>query len=349
MKKQITGISFFERYLTLWVLLCMIVGVGIAIFIPQLPEFLNQFTFANISIPIAILIWIMITPMMLKVDFESIKNVKNNPKGLWITWIVNWAIKPFTMFAIAWFFFFVIFKNFIPSSLATEYLAGAVLLGAAPCTAMVFVWSHLTKGNPAYTVVQVATNDLLILVLFVPIVGLLLGVTGITIPWDTLFLSIVLFVVIPLVAGISIRHRIVKNKGVEYLNTVFIPKFNSTTIIGLLLTLVLIFSFQGQVIVDNPLHIVLISIPLILQTFMIFGIAYYVARKVKLPHNVAAPCGMIGASNFFELAVAVAIALFGANSPVVLVTVVGVLVEVPVMLLLVKYANKTKHQFVEEE
>ncbi|MGL5540909.1 MAG: ACR3 family arsenite efflux transporter [Erysipelotrichaceae bacterium] len=349
MKKQTSGISFFERYLSIWVLLCMGIGVGIAMYLPQIPAFLNEFTFANISIPIAILIWIMIIPMMLKIDFESIKNVKNNPKGLMVTWVVNWLIKPFTMYAIAWFFFFVVFKSWIPQDLATSYLAGAVLLGAAPCTAMVFVWSYLTKGDAAYTLVQVATNDLIILVLFIPIVGLLLGVTGIQIPWATLLLSIVLFVVIPLIFGFVTRHYVVKRKGLTYLNEEFIPKFNNTTIMGLLLTLVLIFSFQGQVIVDNPWHIVLIAVPLILQTFLIFGIAYYAAKRLKLPHSIAAPCGMIGASNFFELSVAVAIALFGTTSPVALATVVGVLVEVPVMLMLVKIANNTKKYFKGEQ
>lgn len=339
------GISFFERYLTLWVFICMVIGVGIAYFIPALPAFLNQFTVANISIPIAILIWIMIYPMMLKVDFESIKNVRKNPKGLMITWIINWMIKPFTMFGIAWLFFMVIFQNLIPAALAKEYVAGAILLGAAPCTAMVFVWSYLTKGDAAYTLVQVATNDLLILILFVPIVALLLGVSGIQIPFDTLFLSILLFVVIPLVFGFLTRHYIVKNKGIDYLNQVVLPKFNTSTMVGLLLTLILIFSFQGTMILENPVHIILIAIPLILQTFLIFGLAYGSAKWFTLDHSIAAPCGMIGASNFFELAVAVAIAVFGASSPVVLATVVGVLVEVPVMLILVKFANHTRRYF----
>lgn len=283
--------------------------------------------------------------MMMKVDFKSIRDVRKNPKGLFVTWIVNWLIKPFTMFGIAWFFFFVIFKGLITPELATDYLAGAVLLGAAPCTAMVFVWSHLTKGNPAYTVVQVATNDLIILVAFTPIVALLLGMTGITVPWDTLILSVVLFVVIPLAGGVLTRSVVTKNKGREYFEEQFIPKFNNITIIGLLLTLTLIFSFQGSVIIENPVHIVLIALPLILQTFLIFTLAYLACKVWKLPHDIAAPAGMIGASNFFELAVAVAIALFGANSPVALATIVGVLVEVPVMLLLVKIANNTKHWF----
>lgn len=338
-------IGFFEKYLTVWVILCMLVGILIGQFLPAIPSFLSQFEYASVSIPIAILIWIMIYPMMMKVDFHSIKNVGKNPKGLYVTWITNWLIKPFTMFGIASLFFFVIFRAFIPPDLAKEYLAGAVLLGAAPCTAMVFVWSHLTKGNPAYTVVQVATNDLIILVAFTPIVAFLLGVSGISIPWNTLILSVVLFVVVPLAGGIFTRTQVIRRKGEAYLNEEFLPKFNNITVIGLLLTLIIIFSFQGNVILENPLHIIFIAIPLVLQTFLVFFIAYLASRILKLPHNIAAPAGMIGASNFFELAVAVAIALFGTQSPVALVTIVGVLVEVPVMLMLVKVANNTKGWF----
>lgn len=343
------GIGFFERYLTLWVILCMAAGVLIGQFLPVIPAYLGRFEYANVSIPIAILIWLMIYPMMLKVDFQSIKNVGKNPKGLFVTWITNWFIKPFTMFGIAWLFFYVIFSALIPAELAKDYLAGAILLGAAPCTAMVFVWSHLTKGNPAYTVVQVATNDLIILVAFTPIVAFLLGVGGVKIPWDTLILSVVLFVVIPLAGGILTRNYIIKRHGIDYFESKFIPKFGNVTITGLLLTLVIIFSFQGKVILDNPLHIILIAVPLIIQTFLIFFIAYLAGKALKLPHNIAAPAGMIGASNFFELAVAVAIALFGTQSPVALATIVGVLVEVPVMLMLVKIANKTTHWFRAEK
>ena len=344
-KQKLEGISFFERYLTIWVALCMVIGVLIGKFIPAIPAFLGKFEYANVSIPIAVLIWLMIYPMMMKVDFHSVKNVGKNPKGLYITWITNWLIKPFTMFAIASFFFYKVFSGFISPELARDYLAGAVLLGAAPCTAMVFVWSHLTKGNPAYTVVQVATNDLIILAAFTPIVAFLLGIGGISIPWDTLILSVVLFVVVPLTAGVITRNVITKNKGVEYFEKNFIPKFSNITIGGLLLTLVIIFSFQGHVILENPLHILLIAIPLTIQTFFIFFVAYISAKLLKLPHNVASPAGMIGASNFFELAVAVAIALFGTTSPVALATIVGVLVEVPVMLILVKIANNTKAWF----
>jgi len=344
-KAKNTGIGFFERYLTVWVLLCMAAGVLIGKFLPDVPAFLGRFEYAQVSIPIAVLIWVMIYPMMLKVDFKSIKNVGKNPKGLFVTWVTNWLIKPFTMFGIASLFFFVIFKALIPADLAKDYLAGAILLGAAPCTAMVFVWSHLTKGNAAYTVVQVATNDLIILIAFTPIVAFLLGVGGVTIPWDTLLLSVVLFVVIPLAGGFITRNAVTKSKGLDYFQNSFIPKFGNITVIGLLLTLVIIFSFQGNVILENPLHIVLIAVPLVLQTFLIFFIAYIASKALKLPHDIAAPAGMIGASNFFELAVAVAIALFGTQSPVALATIVGVLVEVPVMLVLVRIANKTTHWF----
>ena len=345
MKSKKTGISFFEKYLTVWVVLCMVAGVLLGKFLPGIPAFLGRFEYANVSIPITMLIWLMIYPMMMKVDFQSIVDVGKNPKGLFVTWVTNWLIKPFTMFSIAWLFFFVIFKNLIPAELAKDYLAGAILLGAAPCTAMVFVWSHLTKGNAAYTVVQVATNDLIILIAFTPIVAFLLGVGGVRIPWETLILSVVLFVVIPLAGGVFTRNAVIKKHGLEYFEKRFIPKFGNITVSGLLLTLVIIFSYQGGVILNNPLHIVLIAIPLILQTFLIFFIAYLASKALKLPHDVAAPAGMIGASNFFELAVAVAISLFGTKSPAALATIVGVLTEVPVMLILVRIANNTKGWF----
>ncbi len=345
MSKENKGIGFFERYLTIWITLCIIAGIAIGQWIPAVPETLGKWEYTNVSIPIAVLIWLMIYPMMLKVDFQSVRNVGKRPKGILITCVTNWLIKPFTMFGIAWFFFFVVFKTFIPTALADQYLAGAVLLGAAPCTAMVFVWSYLTKGDAAYTLVQVAVNDLIILVAYVPIVGFLLGIGGIAIPWATLILSVVLFVVIPLVAGIITRILVVRRYGIDYFNTVFVNKFNKWTIIGLLLTLIILFSFQGKTILSNPFHIVLIAVPLILQTFLIFFITYGWAKAWKLPHNVAAPAGMIGASNFFELSVAVAISLFGVQSGAALATVVGVLVEVPVMLTLVKIANNTRKYF----
>ncbi len=344
-KHESVGIGFFERYLTVWVILCMIAGVLIGRFLPGVPAFLGKFEYEQVSVPIAVLIWLMIYPMMMKVDFESIRNVGKNPEGLFVTWVVNWLIKPFTMYGIAAFFFYVLFSNWIAPDLARDYLAGAVLLGAAPCTAMVFVWSLLTRGNPAYTVVQVATNDLIILVAFIPIVKFLLGLSDVSVPWSTLILSVLLFVVIPLAGGVLTRHAVIARKGLAYFEGSFIPKFNRVTIAGLLLTLVIIFSFQGKVILGNPLHIVLIAVPLILQTFLIFFIAYLACRWLKLPYDVAAPAGMIGASNFFELSVAVAIAVFGTASPVALATIVGVLVEVPVMLILVKIANRTAAYF----
>lgn len=344
-KQEKIDMGFFQKYLTIWVAICMVLGILIGKFLPQVPEILNKFEYAKVSIPIAILIWIMIYPMMMKVDFQSVKNVGKSPKGLFVTWIVNWLIKPFSMYGIAFFFLYVVFKNFITPDLAKEYLAGAILLAAAPCTAMVFVWSHLTKGNPAYTVVQVATNDLIILVAFIPIVKFLLGVSKVEVPWNTLILSVVLFVVIPLTAGIVTRMMVIKNKGEEFFNNKFLPRFDNYTIVGLLLTLILIFSFQGETILKNPAHILLIAIPLTIQTILIFSIAYLASKILKLPHNIAAPAGMIGASNFFELSVAVSIALFGAKSPAALATTVGVLTEVPIMLLLVKFANKTKKQF----
>ena len=339
------GIGFFERYLTIWVALCIIIGLLIGQYLPALPQTLSQWEYANVSIPMSVLIWLMIWPMMMKIDFKSVMNVGRNPKGIIITCVTNWIIKPFTMFVIAKFFLCFVFAPFISEDLANDYLAGAVLLGAAPCTAMVFVWSHLTKGDAAYTLVQVAINDLIILVAFAPIVGLLLEVGGVSIPWNTLLLSVVLFVVIPLIAGIITRYVVIKKRGREYFENIFVEKFNGVTTIGLLLTLIILFSFQGDVIMENPFHILLIAIPLTIQTFLIFFIAYRWAKTWKLPHSIASPAGMIGASNLFELAVAVAISLFGLHSGAALATVVGVLVEVPIMLTLVKISNKTKHLF----
>ena len=348
MSKEKGNISAFQKYLTVWVILCMVIGVLIGKYLPIIPNFLNRFEYAKVSIPMALLIWLMIYPMMMKVDLQSIKDVGKNPKGLFVTWATNWLIKPFTMYGIASVFFFVIFKEFITPELATEYLAGAVLLGAAPCTAMVFVWSSLTKGNPAYTVVQVATNDLIILIAFVPIVKFLLGVSKVSVPWNTLILSVVLFVVTPLIGGMFTRYLIIQKKGKDYFDNTFTHKFDNATSVGLLLTLIMIFSFQGNTILQNPLHIILIAVPLILQTLLIFAIAYIACKFLKLPYNIAAPAGMIGASNFFELAVAVAVALFGTSSPAALATTVGVLTEVPVMLFLVRIANHTKGWFKNE-
>ncbi|GIW49099.1 MAG: arsenical-resistance protein [Caloramator sp.] len=339
------GLGFFERYLSVWVALCIVVGILIGKYIPIIPKTLSRFEYANVSIPVAILIWLMIYPMMLKIDFSSVVNATKKPKGLIVTCVTNWLIKPFTMYLFAYFFIRIVFNNFIPDNLATEYIAGAVLLGAAPCTAMVFVWSYLTDGDAGYTLVQVAVNDLIILVAFTPIVAFLLGVSNVKVPYNTLFLSTILFVVIPLTFGYLTRRSVIKNKGLDYFENVFLKKFNNVTIVGLLLTLVIIFSFQGEIILNNPFHILLIAVPLTIQTFFIFGFAYAWAKIWKLPHNIAAPASLIGASNFFELAVAVAISLFGLKSGAALATVVGVLTEVPIMLTLVKIANNTKHWF----
>lgn len=339
------GLSLFERYLSIWVALCIVAGVLIGQYIPSIPKFLSRMEYAHVSIPVAVLIWLMIYPMMLKIDFSSVKKIGQKPKGLIVTWVTNWLIKPFTMYLIAYFFLKIVFKAYIPENLSTEYLAGAVLLGAAPCTAMVFVWSYLTNGDPAYTLVQVATNDLIILFAFTPIVAFLLGVSNVRVPYDTLILSTILFVVIPLTFGYFTRKRVIANKGIDYFENVFLKKFDNITIIGLLLTLVIIFSFQGEIIVNNPFHILLIAVPLTIQTFLIFFIAYGWAKVWKLPHDIAAPAAMIGASNFFELAVAVAISLFGLTSGAALATVVGVLTEVPIMLTLVRIANATRGYF----
>jgi ACR3 family arsenite transporter len=343
-----SGIGFFERNLSLWVVACIVAGVAIGRFLPQVPAFLGSLEYARVSIPVAVLIWLMIFPMMLKIDFSSILLATRQPGGLTVTTITNWLIKPFTMYAIAWFFLRVVFARWIEPGLATEYLAGAVLLGAAPCTAMVFVWSHLSDGDPAYTLVQVAVNDLIILVAFTPIVALLLGISDIAIPYDTLFLSVVLFVVIPFAAGYLTRRAVIRRRGEAYLSERVLPGFKGVTTGGLLLTLIILFSFQGEIILTNPAHILLIAVPLVIQTYLIYAIAYGWAWVWRLPHPIAGPGAMIGASNFFELAVAVAISLFGLSSGAALATVVGVLVEVPVMLSLVAITNRTGHWFRSE-
>lgn len=348
LKTEGKGLGVFERYLTLWVILCIGAGIALGQFLPGVPALLNQFTYAEISIPIAVLIWLMIYPMMLQIDFSSILGVRKQPKGLTVTLVVNWLIKPFSMFFFAWLFLEVLFAPFIPGPLAREYVAGAILLGAAPCTAMVFVWSYLTKGDPAYTLVQVAVNDLIMLFAFAPIVALLLGVSQVFVPYNTLLLSVLLYIVVPLVAGYLTRSYLIRHKGRAWFDNVFLKRLGPVTIVALLLTLVLLFSFQGETILNNPLHIVLIAVPLIIQTFVIFSIAYTWAKAWRVPHRVAAPAAMIGASNFFELAVAAAIALFGVTSGAALATVVGVLVEVPVMLALVRIANATRGSFSDD-
>jgi ACR3 family arsenite transporter len=339
-KKQI---GFFEKYLSLWVALCIGAGIVIGNFAGESVAVLSKMEIFNVNIPVAILVWMMIYPMMLQVDFSSIKSVGKRPKGLILTLIINWLVKPFTMAFFAWVFFTKIYAAFITPEMAGEYIAGAILLGAAPCTAMVFVWSYLTDGDPNYTLVQVSFNDLIILVAFVPIVGLLLGITDVQVPYDTLITSVLIFVVVPLAAGYATHKALIKKKGEEWFKNTLLPKFKPVSIIALLLTLVLLFAFQGNTITDNPLIILLVAVPLIIQTYFIFFITWFGGRKLKLPHAICSPSAMIGASNFFELAVAVAIALFGLQSPAALVTVVGVLVEVPVMLSLVALANRWKY------
>lgn len=338
-------IGFFARYLSFWVAICIALGVGIGVLFPAFPDALERLEYAKVSIPVAILIWLMIYPMMLKVDFKSIADAGKKPKGLFITLAVNWLIKPFTMYLFAWLFLKVVFKPFIGDELSTEYIAGAVLLGAAPCTAMVFVWSYLSDGDPGYTVVQVAVNDLVILVAFAPIVAFLLGVSDVRVPLDTLLLSVALFVVIPLGAGFITRNLLVKRHGLEWFENVFCRKFNGVTEMGLLLTLVILFAFQGETILSNPLDIIFIAVPLVIQTYFIFFLGYGWSMIWKVPYAIAAPAGMIGASNFFELSVAVAVSLFGLSSGAALATVVGVLTEVPVMLSLVRIARSTKRLF----
>jgi len=343
MAKSKKQIGFFEKYLTLWVALCIGAGIIIGNFAGDSVQFLSKLEIYKVNIPVAILVWLMIYPMMLQVDFSSIKDVGKRPKGLVLTVVVNWLIKPFTMAFFAWVFFTKIYAAFISPEQAGEYIAGAILLGAAPCTAMVFVWSYLTDGDPNYTLVQVSVNDLIILVAFVPIVGLLLGITNVQIPYDTLVASVIVFVVVPLAAGYITHKVLIQKNGKQWFREVFLPKFKPVSILALLLTLILLFAFQGNTITANPLIILLVAIPLVIQTYFIFFVAWFGGRKLKLPHAICSPAAMIGASNFFELAVAVAIALFGLQSPAALVTVVGVLVEVPVMLSLVALANRWRY------
>jgi len=335
--------GFFERYLSVWVALCIAVGVGLGYAAPSAFEVVANLEYAHVNLVVAVLIWLMIYPMMVQIDFSSIKDVGKKPKGLLLTLVVNWLIKPFTMAILGWLFFKGIFADWVDPQTATEYIAGMILLGVAPCTAMVFVWSHLTKGDANYTLVQVSINDLIMVFAFAPLTALLLGVTNITVPWDTLLISVVLYVVLPLLAGNVTRKQLDK-KGPDAVNAL-VTKCKPLSVMGLLLTIVILFGLQANTILSQPQDIVLIAIPLLIQTYGIFAIAYFAAKKLKLPHNVAAPACMIGTSNFFELAVAVAISLFGLHSGAALATVVGVLVEVPVMLSLVWFANQTRHWF----
>ena len=338
--------GLFERYLSVWVGIAIVIGIFLGTLIPDAFAIIAGIEYAHVNLVIAILIWLMIYPMMVQIDFSSLKDVGKKPKGLALTLVINWLIKPFTMAFLGWLFFKGLFADWVDPQTATEYIAGMILLGVAPCTAMVFVWSQLTKGDANYTLVQVSINDIIMIFAFAPIAGLLLGVTDITVPWDTLFLSVVLYVLIPLVAGAITRKKLDKAGDHSRLNQ-FLATMKPWSIIGLLATVALLFGFQSETILTQPQAIVLIAIPLLIQTYGIFAIAYFIAKQMKLPHNVAAPACMIGTSNFFELAVAVAISVFGLHSGAALATVVGVLVEVPVMLSLVWFANRTRHWFTE--
>lgn len=336
--------SLFERWLTLWVALCILAGLLLGNLMPDLFRALAGLEYASVNLVVAILIWAMVYPMMIAIDFGALKDVGRRPKGLVITLVINWLIKPFTMAALGVLFFNHLFAGLIDPAKAPEYIAGLILLGAAPCTAMVFVWSQLTKGDPNYTLVQVSVNDLVMVVAFAPIVAFLLGVTDINVPWETLMLSVVLYIVIPLIAG-GLTRRALISRGGEAALSAFTARIKPASVLGLLLTVALLFGFQGQVIIAEPLLIGLIAVPIIIQSYGIFALGYAWAFAWKLPHKVAAPCALIGTSNFFELAVAVAIGLFGLNSGAALATVVGVLVEVPVMLSLVAFANRTRDRF----
>ena len=336
--------GIFERYLSLWVGLCIVIGVLTGSQFPALFGLVAKLEFAHVNLIIAVFIWLMIYPMMVQIDFHAIKNVGKQPKGLMLTIIVNWFIKPFTMALLGWLFFRLIFADLVPHETANEYIAGMILLGVAPCTAMVFIWSQLTKGDPNYTLVQVSINDIIMIFAFAPIAAFLLGVSNIVVPWQTLFISVVLYVVLPLIAGVLTRNSLNKNGQGHRLQS-FLSTIKPWSIMGLLATVILLFGFQAEVILEQPETILLIAIPLLIQTYGIFAITYWAAKRLKLAHNIAAPASMIGASNFFELAVAVAISLFGLHSGAALATVVGVLVEVPVMLSLVYFANRTRHWF----
>ncbi|WP_333594229.1 ACR3 family arsenite efflux transporter [Anaerospora hongkongensis] len=338
-------LDFFERYLSVWVALCIVIGIGFGKLFPNVVEVLSKLEVSHVNLPIAILVWLMIYPMMLKIDFSAIAKVGDKPKGLLITLFVNWIVKPFSMAFLGWLFFKQLFIGMIGVDMANQYMAGVIILAAAPCTAMVFVWSYLTDGDPAYTLVQVAINDLIMLVLFAPIVMFLLGVSDIVVPKDVLFMSVLLYIVIPLIAGYLTRRLLISAHGEEWFNTKFLAPLKPVTIIALLATLIIIFAFQGEVITNNWFSIVLIAIPILIQVYFNSTLSYGLAKYFKVPHSIAAPGALIGASNFFELAVAVAISLFGLQSGATLATVVGVLVEVPVMLSVCSFCNRTKHWF----
>ncbi len=336
--------GIFERYLSLWVALCISAGVGLGLLLPGFFTAIAALEFAKVNLVMAVLIWIMIYPMMIQIDFSAIRDVGQKPKGLFLTIVVNWLIKPFTMAALGWLFFRVLFVDWVDPQSATEYIGGMILLGVAPCTAMVFVWSQLVKGDPNYTLVQVSINDLIMIVAFAPITAFLLGVSDIHVPWETLLLSVVLYVVLPLIAGVVTRKKLDRDANHVRL-TAFVAALKPWSIVGLLATVMLLFGFQAETILASPQTIVLIALPLVIQSYGIYAITFVLALRLRLNYAVAAPACLIGTSNFFELAVAVAISLFGLNSGAALATVVGVLVEVPVMLSLVSFSNRTRHWF----
>lgn len=336
--------GIFERYLSLWVGLSILLGVLLGLWQPTLFQMIANLEIAHVNVVVAVFIWVMIYPMMVQIDFSAIKDVGKNPKGLLLTVIINWLIKPFTMAALGWLFFNVLFVDLVDPVSAQEYIAGMILLGVAPCTAMVFVWSQLTKGDPNYTLIQVSVNDVIMIFAFAPITAFLLGVSDIQVPWGTLLISVLLYVLLPLIVGVVTRMRLDRQQNTLAL-THLLSRLKPWSVVGLLATVILLFGFQANTIVSEPAIIGLIAIPLIIQTYGIFAIAYFIAKRMKLPHNIAAPASLIGTSNFFELAVAVAISLFGLHSGAALATVVGVLVEVPIMLSLVAFINRTQHWF----
>jgi len=333
--------STFERYLTLWVALCIAAGIGLGYVFPSFFQAIGSAEIANVNLPVAVLIWLMIIPMLVKIDFASLGQVSRHWRGISVTLIVNWAIKPFTMAVMAWFFIGWLFLPYLPGDQINSYIAGLILLGAAPCTAMVFVWSNLTKGDPLFTLSQVTVNDLVMVVAFAPIVAVLLGISAITVPWETLLLSVTLYIIVPVIIAQVLRSRVLTTRGEAGLQSL-LAKLQPLSILALLATLIVLFAFQGQAILAQPMIIVLLSVPIIIQTYLIFGIGYVANRVVGETHVIAGPSALIGASNFFELAVAVAISLFGFNSGAALATVVGVLIEVPVMLSLVWVVNRSK-------
>ena len=340
--------GLFERYLSVWVGLCILVGVSVGNTFPAIFSLVAKLEYAHVNLVVALCIWVMIFPMMLQIDFASIRDVGQRPKGLVLTLVVNWLIKPFSIAALGWLFFRVFFSSWVDPQSAGEYIAGMILLGVAPCTAMVFVWSQLTKGDPSYTLMQVSINDIIMIFAFAPIAAFLLGISDVAVPWQTLLLSTVLYVLLPLIAGVLVRRRLLRHGG-EAALTAFVGRLKPWSVVGLLATVVLLFGFQAQTILTQPQTILLIAIPLLIQTYGIFALAYIWARRWRLPHTIAAPACLIGTSNFFELAVAVAISLFGLHSGAALATVVGVLVEVPVMLSLVAFVNRTRHWFPADE